>query len=183
MPDKPLFATDPFHHIVKNLGENADDAIAVIVGVAIVELLEVVQIGVAHRELRLQRDARGYRRLDLDGARQSGGWMNDEITIRSPQECIKANDLLRHREILEHDFVRSRIERGGEALFSFTAENHGGNDARIGVVLEPSACLVDRLGIRSGIEGNKTRTAPKRYRHKLVDIVDGEHGVRPVSYT
>src|SRR5689334_20524729 len=48
--DEAVLAADALHDVVENLGEDPDDAIAVVVRVAIVELLEVVEVGVAHRE-------------------------------------------------------------------------------------------------------------------------------------
>ena len=53
--DESLFAAHPLHDVVQNLRENANDAIALVVRVAIVEFLEVIQIRVARREQHIAR--------------------------------------------------------------------------------------------------------------------------------
>src|SRR5215212_3791389 len=51
VPHEPPRPHQSLHDIVQNPGQDIDDPIAVVVAVAIVELLEVVQIGVADRKL------------------------------------------------------------------------------------------------------------------------------------
>src|ERR1700733_13269999 len=68
VPDEPFLAATSFHDIVQDLGENADDAVAIVIAVPVVEFLEVVEIRVAHGERLAGGDASRDLRLDLIGA-------------------------------------------------------------------------------------------------------------------
>src|SRR5258705_7199438 len=48
--DEALLSTQPLHDVVQDLREYSNDAIAVVVRVPVVELLEVVEVGIAHRK-------------------------------------------------------------------------------------------------------------------------------------
>src|SRR2546427_12225695 len=50
MPHESTLPQHPFHHVVQDAGQDIDNAIAVIVAVAIVVLLEMIQIRVADGE-------------------------------------------------------------------------------------------------------------------------------------
>src|SRR5439155_23121541 len=73
MPHESTVAEHPFHHVVQDAGQDIDDAIAVIVAVAIVVLLEMIQIRVAHSEQLTILHASSYLALDLGGAGQARG--------------------------------------------------------------------------------------------------------------
>src|SRR5688500_16593511 len=48
--DEPLFAAHPPDHVMQNPGKQPDDAVALVIAVAIVELLEVIEVGIADGE-------------------------------------------------------------------------------------------------------------------------------------
>src|SRR5207245_7236180 len=50
MPDKPPVAEHPLHYVVEDAGQDIDHPIAVVVAVAIVVLLEMIQVRVAPGE-------------------------------------------------------------------------------------------------------------------------------------
>src|SRR5690348_3341509 len=51
VPDESFFATCSLHNVVEQLRQNPDHAVAFVVAVAVVEFLEVVEVGVANREV------------------------------------------------------------------------------------------------------------------------------------
>src|SRR5688572_18469021 len=59
------------HDVAQQTGEHADDAVALVVAVAVVELLEVVQVGVADGEQLTPADTIADVALDVDGAGQA----------------------------------------------------------------------------------------------------------------
>src|SRR6185437_16324070 len=56
VPDESVLVTQAFDDVVEDLREDANDAIALVVGVSVVELFEVIEVGVTGREqtIRLQ---------------------------------------------------------------------------------------------------------------------------------
>ena len=48
--NEPGLTTAPLHHVVQNLGQDADDAVAVMITVPVVVFLEMIQVGVADGE-------------------------------------------------------------------------------------------------------------------------------------
>src|SRR5690606_28202404 len=82
------------HDVAQQSGEHPDDAITLVVAVPVVELLEVVQIGVADREELIASDAVGDVALDLYRPGQTRGGMDADVTIRSPQDHAQPQHLL-----------------------------------------------------------------------------------------
>ena len=68
-PTKPRAPRHPLHHVVQDAGQEVDDPVAVVVAVAVVELLEVIEVGVADRELLGALQPAPDLALDLGGAR------------------------------------------------------------------------------------------------------------------
>ena len=108
MADEPVLAAQPLHDVVQDLRENADDAIALVVRVAVVELLEVIEVGVARREAHAGREAPRDLGLDLDRAGQPRRRMHDEIAIGAAQHRVEARDQLGVAEPLAHALRRRR---------------------------------------------------------------------------
>ena len=85
--DEALLVTHAFDDVVQNLRENSDDAIALVIRVPIVELLEVIEVGVARRERHVEREAPRDVALDLHRARQPRRRVDVEVAIRPAQQA------------------------------------------------------------------------------------------------
>jgi hypothetical protein len=68
MAHEPARAHKSLYDVVQDPGENVDDPVAIVIAVAVVELLEVIQIGVADRKLRVRVEPPADFPLDLGGA-------------------------------------------------------------------------------------------------------------------
>ena len=79
--DETTLGADSLHDIMQDLRENPDDTVAIIIGVAIVEFLEVIQVRVAHRELIAGREAPLYFGFDLHRAWQARGRMHGQVAV------------------------------------------------------------------------------------------------------
>ena len=75
--------------------ENVDDPVAIIIAVPVVELLEVVQVGVADRELLVGLEPAPDLALDLGGAGQPGGRVNRHVPLGAHQHRIHAGIAVR----------------------------------------------------------------------------------------
>src|SRR6476620_2729730 len=51
VPDKSIFSAGPLHHVMQQLGQNPDDAVALVVAIPVVEFLEVIQVCIADGEI------------------------------------------------------------------------------------------------------------------------------------
>src|SRR4051794_27607235 len=72
VPDESVFAAGALHDVVEELGENADHPVAFVVTVAVVEFLEMVQVGVADGEGVAERKTAPDLPLDRRRSRQAG---------------------------------------------------------------------------------------------------------------
>src|SRR3954469_4149992 len=97
-PDVPHESSRPqqaLYHVVENPGEDVDDAIALIVTVAIVEFLEVIQVGIADGELLIGLQAPADLALNLRGAGQSGRGVHRYVPLSAHQHGVQPGPLLR----------------------------------------------------------------------------------------
>ena len=94
-PTNPSSLTHALHHVVEDLRENPDDPIALVVRVSVVELLEVIEIGVAGREQRVERQPPSDLRFDLHRAGEARRRMHVQIAIRPTQHRIEPDGHLR----------------------------------------------------------------------------------------
>ena len=69
MPNETVLAAQALRHIVQQAGEQLDNPVAVEIAVSIVELLEMIQIRVTHRERFLLRHAPRDLGFDLNRSR------------------------------------------------------------------------------------------------------------------
>jgi hypothetical protein len=97
---------ESFDHIVENLCQNADDAIALVVRIAIVEFLEVIEIRLARPELT-SRTIGADLRLDLD---RPGAGSTDARTNRGPSAAASSR-----RIVTSDSSRRSRITSSAPA--------------------------------------------------------------------
>ena len=78
-----LRAAEPLHHIVQNAGEQPDHLIAMMITVAIVEFLEMIQIGVTGRELLARLNPPAQFGADLAGTGERvDGWTSVSRSLR-----------------------------------------------------------------------------------------------------
>src|SRR5436309_15501652 len=89
MPHESTVAEHPFHHVVQDAGQDIDDAIAVIVAVAIVVLLEMIQIRVAHSEQLTILHASSYLALAIGGAGQASGRIHGDFAGRERYDPVE----------------------------------------------------------------------------------------------
>src|SRR5438132_9212235 len=145
MPHESTVAEHPFHHVVQDAGQDIDDAIAVIVAVAIVVLLEMIQIRVAHSEQLTILHASSYLALDLGGAGQARGRIHGDVAGRARHEPVEPYSLLGRLAQWRDDLIRA----GGEPLLHplrgmATGEHRQRHDGRVGIGLEAGTQLQAR---------------------------------------
>ena len=93
--DERVFRADALGDVVQNLRENPDDAVSVMVGVAVIELLEVIEVGVTHCKRVTGVQPPLDVGFDLDRARQTRRRMHGQIAIGPAQHRVQTNrDLL-----------------------------------------------------------------------------------------
>src|SRR4029077_3627909 len=95
VPDEPAVAEQSFHDVVEDARQNVDDPIAVVVAVAIVVLLEMIQVGVTYGEQLAVFHASPDLALDLGGARQAGGRVDRDVARGAGHEPVEPGGLLR----------------------------------------------------------------------------------------
>src|SRR5437879_2052205 len=87
VPHEAAAAQLPLHHVVEAARQDVDDTIAVVVAVAIVVLLEVIEVGVAHREQVTRLHAPPDLALDLRGTGQAGGGIHRHVPRRAREQA------------------------------------------------------------------------------------------------
>ena len=98
MAHEPVESQQTPDHVVQDPGQEMNDPISVIIGISVVELLEVIQVGITDGELAAALEPATDLALDLGGARHSGRRMDSHVAIGAGPQCIKASPLLRRRE-------------------------------------------------------------------------------------
>ena len=176
MSDKAAFWREAAHHVVQNLGENADDTIAFEVAVAVVVLLEVIEVGVAGGEELPGGQAHSDRGLDLGRARQARGGMHVHVAVGAAQHDVKADDHLVVRGVGREHLIGA----GGETLRQRglpAAHKHPGrHDARVRVALEPHARGARERGLGARVEDHDVGTSAQRHRHEFVHRAAEDRG-------
>src|SRR5436309_8046052 len=94
VPDEPAVAEQSFHDVVEDARQDVDDPIAVVVAVAIVVLLEMIQVGVTYGEQLAVFHASPDLTLDLGGARQAGGRVDGDAARGAGHEPVEPARLL-----------------------------------------------------------------------------------------
>ena len=187
VPDESLFADHALHHVVQDAGQQIDHPIAVVVAVAIVEFLEVIQVGVAHGEKLAESMRRRISRSIsvVPGSRVEGL----TATSRSVRvsEGVEPSRLLRRLEQRRDHLVRPSREPAPHRVRRVPGGHHRErHDRRVGVRFEPRAhCHPLRAG-GVGVHHHQRR---QRSQHHLLDhgrlghVDDGEAlPVHPVRH-
>ncbi len=173
VPDEAALRQDPLHHIVQDARQDVDDAIAVVVAVAVVVLLEVVEIGVAHGEQLAVLHPASDLALDLGRPGQARGRIDRDVARRARHQAVEAARLLGPLEQRADHLVRPRREPFLHALGRVAAGEHRqGDDRRIRVPLEPGA---EREALRAavGVDHHELR---QRAQHLEFDLGRVRHG-------
>ena len=163
VPDEPARTEQPLHDVVQDPGQQVDDPVAVVVAVAVVELLEVVEVGVADGELLAGLQPAADLALDLGGARQPGGGMDRDVALGADQHRVEPRPLLRRREDAGDDLVGPGRKPVLDLLRMVVRRQHRHRDDRgERVALEPPD-QVDAIGapIRSP-STNRRQGWPRR---------------------
>ena len=87
MPDEALWGEPP-HQITEHLRDQQDDAVTVVVTIAVIELFEVVQVGITNGESFFSTHPFEHVAFDLDRARESSGRVDAHVTVSAPQEKL-----------------------------------------------------------------------------------------------
>ena len=98
VPDEPPGAQHPLDHVVENARQHVDDPVAVVVAVPVVEFLEMIEVGVADRELALRLELAPDLPFDLGGPRQPGRRMHRDVPFGADQHRVEPGALLGRRE-------------------------------------------------------------------------------------
>src|SRR5436309_14366317 len=142
VPHEAAAAQLPFHHVVEDARQDVDDAIAVVVAVAIVVLLEVVELGIAHGEQVACLHAPPDLALDLRGTGQAGRGVHGHVPRRAGEQAVEPAHLLGRLEQRGDHLARARLEPrlhlvGGVPAADGSERHDGG----VGVRLQPRAQL------------------------------------------
>jgi len=124
-------AEQALDHVVEDPGQEVDDPIAVVVAVAVVEFLEVIEVGVANREIVSEGESPADLRFDRRGSREARRWVDDQIALGPNQHRAQPTHGFGTRHTIANDLVGAGIERRREC-FGVLARQHGaGNDCSI----------------------------------------------------
>ena len=180
MSDEAAFWREAAHNVVQNFRENPDDAIALEVAVAVVVLLEVIEVGVASGEELARGETDADRRFDLRGAREAGGRMHVHVAIGATKHHVEAD-----RDLVVGGVGREHlIGAGSEALrergLARAHEHPRWDDARVRIALEPNARGAGKAGLGARVEDDDVRPSPKRHRYQLIHgaAEDGRQATR-----
>src|SRR5882724_8291354 len=151
-----------FDHVVQDPGEKIDDAIAVVVAVAVVELLEVIEVGIADGELLMTLEPPTDFPLDLRRARQSGGRMDRHVALGPHQHRLLPRPVLSRREQSGDHLVRAGLEPGLNMIRMVSAgENGNWNDRGEGVGLELVNQREPAVACTVGVNEQQARVTPQ----------------------
>ena len=114
MAHESVLVANSLHDVMKNLCEDANDAIALVVRVPIVELFEMIEVGVARREMNVEREPPADLGLDLDGAGEPSRRVDVQVSIRAPEHRVEANLDFARVEAFTYDFVGAGPKTGVE---------------------------------------------------------------------
>ena len=168
-PTKPVRAEHAFHHVVQDPGQQVDDPVAVVVGVAVVELLEVIEIRVADSKFLARLQVPADLPLDLGGARHPGAGMHGHVALGAHQHRIEAGPLLGRGE----DGGQDLVGPGGKPVLHGdrivgALEHRDRDDGAERISLEPGN---ERPGLRAhsfAIDEEQAWVAPEDDRLDLV---------------
>ena len=178
VPDEPPTAQQSLHDVVQNARHQVDDPIAVVVAVAIVELLEMVEVGIAYGEQLAVLHPPPDLALDLGRAGQAGGRVHRHVPRGPRQEPVEPARLLHRLEQWADHLVRTRVEPFLHPVGRVPARQHGQrNDCRVGVPLQAAAEL-QALGTAVGIDHQELGQRPE---HALLHVrrVENRHDREP----
>src|SRR6476660_1938565 len=138
MPHKPESTEQSLDHVMKDSGENVNDSVAFVVAISVVELLKMIQVGIADGEFLVRLEASSNLALDLGRAWKPSGRVNRYIAFGSHQHGVQAGALLCGREN-SGDHLISTGGEPGLHLVGIVAARQGGhwNNRRKRVALEP----------------------------------------------
>ena len=108
--------SQPSNHISEDPRKQQDHVISVIVAVPVVELLEVVQIGVTDGEGLSCPEPFSDVSLDLHGSWKASRGMHGHIALSTPNDELEAELLFAHGVGCGDDFVDSRGEPIGDQI-------------------------------------------------------------------
>ncbi len=97
-------------HVPEDHGEEQDHAVAPVVAVPVVELLEVIDVGVAECESPTVSHPASNVSLDLVGSGEAGGRMHGHVPGRPAEQNVQANRLLAIGQLLVKNLVRPDLE-------------------------------------------------------------------------
>ena len=158
-PTNPSSLTHALHDVVEDLRENADDAIALVVRVAIVEFLEVIEIGVARRELRVRASRRRAISASISTAPgKARRRMHVQIAIGAAQHRVEPDRHLAVVEPIANRPRRRRRESRRRTTPGSSRDDHDGrNDAGVRIALEPRAAPRERRRRGDRLSNTTTR--------------------------
>src|SRR5215213_9500134 len=179
-PDVPHEASRPqetLYHVVEDPGENVDDAIALVVTVAIIEFLEVIQVRVADGEFLVGLQPPADLPLDLGRARQPGRRVDRNVPLSAHQHRIQPRPLLRRSKDPGDHLVHARGEPGLDP-FGMMRGGQGGhwNDGGEGVALEPAHQTEAGISRVVSIHEKEARMAPQNDRLHLIRLAEDQEG-------
>jgi hypothetical protein len=150
---------EPLHDIVQQSGEHADDAVPLVVAVAVVELLEVIQVRVADGEQLVAVYACSDVTLDLDGTRQPRGRVHAHVAFRAVEHHAQAQRLLAVVHQVRQHLVGACLERFKEAVAVFARdEDDNGHNGGERIAFQHLADA-SRIGAGADVDADTRREA------------------------
>ena len=165
-------------HVSEDLGQEQDDAVSVRISVAVVELLEAVEVRVADGEVLARDKPSRQVALDLDGARQARRRVHGDVARGAACDEVEAQPLLRVGDDVRDHFICPGQEAvGGEIGAILRREDHDRHDRGERVALDFLAHGEHGIGVGGGVEDETSR---ERAVHQRVHLLGTRGCVQPM---
>ena len=166
--DESLRPQHPLDHVVQNPRQEIDHPVAVVIAVAIVEFLEVIQVGVADRELLAALHAPADLALDLGGPREPRGRVHRHVPLGAGDQTVQPARLLHRLEHGGQHLIRARREPLLHVIRHVPPRDRGQrHDGRIRIRLQPAAELHPLRLVPVGVHHDELR---QRAEHPLLHL-------------
>lgn len=182
--DKPLLTAQAFHDVMQYTGQYAYHTVPFVVTVSIVELLEVIEIGIRHSKNRLFGQLPGDAGLDDIRSGQARGRVDMNVAVRPCEHRVQAAVHFGGWRDFSQDFIGTGGETSLYIASRCVAEYDRGHHRRIRVSLDARTGLFHPGGSGACIEEHEARPSAQTPRHEFVHCRDRDRqkfvGTEPV---
>ena len=165
------------HHVAEHLGKESYDPVAIGVAVPVVELLEVVQVGVTHRKVLTELQARLHVARNMGGAGQPRRGVHGHVPVGPSQNLLETEPFLPFRQPGADHLVDPRLEEVRRpGLGAGPQKNDHRHDTREGILLDLPSQLNDERSVALVFEDHAPGVCPIEHRPEVFGVVDLHEG-------